>query len=167
MTAAYLINRTPFSILQHKTLYEVVHDYPTDYSMIWVFDCLGFTSILTKHRNKFQSRAKLCVFLGYPSGVTGYKVLNVSTKQIFISRDIVFHEEIFPFQIIVETNEILDHFPDIVLPSPRHLSLLIYLPRQNMFSLILTYRMMFTLLPRQVPCLHLTTFSLISHSYYT
>jgi hypothetical protein len=38
------------------------------------------------------------VFLGYPSGVKGYKLLDLHTSKLFISRDVVFHETIFPFK---------------------------------------------------------------------
>ena len=37
------------------------------------------------------------VFLGYPFGVKGYKLLNLFTKKIFISKDVIFHETLFPF----------------------------------------------------------------------
>uniref|UniRef100_A0A2N9GDP6 CCHC-type domain-containing protein n=1 Tax=Fagus sylvatica TaxID=28930 RepID=A0A2N9GDP6_FAGSY len=35
---------------------------------------------------------------GYPSGVKGYKLLDLTTHKVLISRDVVFHETIFPFQ---------------------------------------------------------------------
>ncbi|KAH0725954.1 hypothetical protein KY289_001947 [Solanum tuberosum] len=34
---------------------------------------------------------------GYPYGKKGYKVLNLKTKKISISRDVIFHEEYFPY----------------------------------------------------------------------
>lgn len=37
------------------------------------------------------------MFLGYPFGIKGYKLLNLSTNTVFVSRDVVFHEHIFPF----------------------------------------------------------------------
>lgn len=37
------------------------------------------------------------MFLGYPFGIKGYKLFDLSTNTIFVSRDVVFHEHIFPF----------------------------------------------------------------------
>lgn len=36
-------------------------------------------------------------FLGYPYGVKGFKVLNLAFKKIFVSRDVLFHETVFPY----------------------------------------------------------------------
>ena len=38
------------------------------------------------------------MFLGYPSTQKGYKLLNFVTNKVFVSRDVVFHEHIFPFR---------------------------------------------------------------------
>jgi len=37
--------------------------------------------------------------IGYPFNTKGYKVLDLATKRIHVSRDVLFHETIFPFVI--------------------------------------------------------------------
>jgi hypothetical protein len=37
------------------------------------------------------------VFLGYSSHHKGYKCFHPETGRIFVSRDVIFHEEVFPF----------------------------------------------------------------------
>ena len=43
-------------------------------------------------------RAIKGVFLGYPFQKKGFKILNLETMQVFLSRDVRFYETIFPFK---------------------------------------------------------------------
>ncbi|CAA7029149.1 unnamed protein product [Microthlaspi erraticum] len=97
LTAVFLINRLPTPLLKNKTPFEILHGKKMDYTGLRVFGCLAFCSTSSKNRTKFQPRARPCVFLGYPSGYKGYKLLDLETNKIHISRHVVFHEEIFPF----------------------------------------------------------------------
>lgn len=97
LTAAYLINRFPFSALNHKNPYEMLFKKPSSYAHFKVFGCLYFALNLPHNRHTFDARAKRCVFLGYPFDIKGYKVLDGGSNTSFISKDVVFHETIFPF----------------------------------------------------------------------
>ncbi|KAL4354578.1 hypothetical protein GQ457_06G014030 [Hibiscus cannabinus] len=69
-----------------------------------------------KTRDKFTERALPGVFLGYAPGVKGYKVYVLQSHTIMISRNVIFHEEIFPFHTIAAVDSLVDPFPATVLP---------------------------------------------------
>lgn len=98
LTAVFLINRLPTPLLKNKSPYQVLTTTQPNYKDLRVFGCLVYNSTSAKNRHKFQPRAKPCVFLGYPAGFKGYKLLDLETDTIVISRNVVFHEDIFPFQ---------------------------------------------------------------------
>ena len=70
---------------------------PPSFTHLRGFGCLCFISTLPHNRHKFTSRARRCVLLGYPYGIKGYKVLDLDSNSIHISRDIVFYENVYPF----------------------------------------------------------------------
>jgi hypothetical protein len=47
--------------------------------------------------HKFDFCSKRCVFLGYSLAHKGYKCLEVSSGRVYVSRDVIFEEQVFPF----------------------------------------------------------------------
>lgn len=110
MTAVFLINRLPTPVLENKTLFELLTTKAPDYQALRTFGCLCYVPTSTQNRNKFQPKAKACVFLGYPSGYKGYKLLDMESNSIS-----VFHEDFFPFLSSTLTEDTRPFFPH--LPS--------------------------------------------------
>ncbi|KAL8136585.1 hypothetical protein V2J09_002586 [Rumex salicifolius] len=49
-------------------------------------------------KDKFASKARRCVFLGYPHAQKAYKLLDIDTGRSLVSRDVSFHENNLPFK---------------------------------------------------------------------
>nr|XP_009802001.1 PREDICTED: uncharacterized protein LOC104247638 [Nicotiana sylvestris] len=69
------------------------------------------------YKDKLRSRMITCVFLGYLFSKKGYKLYNLETKQFFVSRDVVFHEEVFLFSSSSHVFQTPISFPPLSPPS--------------------------------------------------
>ena len=124
LSAVYLINRTPSRLLHHKTPYEILFGVLPDFDMIKVFGSLCFAHNQRSKGDKLASRSRRCVFVGYPSHKKGWKLFDLETHEIFVTRDVQFFENEFPFDThppLVSANtgvdgDFLDDLPQVIVP---------------------------------------------------
>jgi hypothetical protein len=60
----------------------------------------------------------MCVFLGHSSSHKGYKCLNVASTHVYVSRDVVFDEGVFPFSSLHPNSGAQLHSDILLLPPP-------------------------------------------------
>ncbi|KAI3790253.1 hypothetical protein L2E82_03169 [Cichorium intybus] len=78
-TACYLINMSPSIPLDKKTPIEVWSGSPANYSDLRIFGCPAYAHV---DNGKLEPRETKCIFLGYKSGVKGYKLWCPETKKV-------------------------------------------------------------------------------------
>lgn len=88
---------------------------PVDYEELKAFGCLAFASNPVHNSDKFIPRGVPSVFLGYPSTQKGFRLLNLINKEIFVSRDVIFNDAIFPFN--ANQNETYMHPLPVSVPA--------------------------------------------------
>lgn len=111
LTAGYLINRTPTKFLNGKTPFEILYNRPPPLDHIRVFGCVCYVHNQQHGGDKFESRSKNSLFLGYPFGQKGWRVYDSETEKISVSRDVLFCENEFHFPVSASDNELADLSP--------------------------------------------------------
>ncbi|KAJ0518828.1 putative RNA-directed DNA polymerase [Helianthus annuus] len=103
LTAVYLINRTPSSVLGGRSPYELIHGFKPSLFHLRVYGCLCFSTVLN-NKDKLSSHADKCVLIGYSNEKKGYKLWNLENKTVLFSRDVRFYESVFPFKLVSSEN---------------------------------------------------------------
>ena len=93
-TASVMMNALPSTILDGDTPYRKWHGYRFDIKRLKIFGCVAYAHIPhTTRRDKLQSRAVKCMFVGYPLDHSGYRLLNIVNRHVVNSKDVVFKVE--------------------------------------------------------------------------
>ena len=108
---SHQLNTTP--LLKGKTPFEVFFHKPPIYDHFLIFGYLCFASTHQHHLTKFDAKATHCLFLGYSYRQKGYRY-DLSIGKFFISRDVLFHENVFPFpSFIADSFLVLSSAPSL------------------------------------------------------
>jgi hypothetical protein len=97
LTATFLINLLPNKVLDFDTPTERLLNITSNYVALQMFGCACWPNLRPYNKRKLAFRSIHCVFLGYSPLHEGVKCLDVSQGRVYISRDVVFDENVFPF----------------------------------------------------------------------
>jgi len=93
-------------VLNDFSTHEMLYKTPPDFNQFKVFGSLCYVSTLSTNRSKFDPRASKCVF---KRETKGYILLNIQSREIFVSRDVFFFEHVFPYQKVEDTSNETDN----------------------------------------------------------
>ncbi|KAI5352875.1 hypothetical protein L3X38_005767 [Prunus dulcis] len=91
--AVYVLNRSPTKALDKKTSFEAYSGRKPGLKHLKVFGSVCYAHVPNPQRQKLDSTSNRCVFLGYGSCEKGYRLYDIATGKVIISRDVVFNEE--------------------------------------------------------------------------
>jgi hypothetical protein len=97
VTVVFLINRLPSRVIDQETPFFRLYGRHPDYNFLKTFGCACWPNMRPYNDRKLEFLSKRCVFLGYSHQHKGYKCLEHATGRVYISRDVIFDEHLFPF----------------------------------------------------------------------
>ena len=100
ITACYLINRMPSSVLHDQISHSILFPNQPPFCLPpRVFGCVCFVQIPTPGQDKLLAKATKCVFVDYYQLQRGYCCYSPNTHRYFIYVDVTFFENSFMFPI--------------------------------------------------------------------
>ena len=87
-------NRSPTKILDFNTPFEALLGFKPAINHLIVFGSKAFAHVPKEDRKKLDSNAIKFIFVGYYIEFKAYKLFNPSTRKVFVSIDVIFHEQV-------------------------------------------------------------------------
>jgi transposase InsO family protein len=80
-TTCYLVNRSPSSILDDKTLKEVWNGKKNSLTHLKVFGCDAYVHVPKENKSKLDKKDEKCIFIGYNDGLKVYNLWNPKLRR--------------------------------------------------------------------------------------
>ena len=110
ITAVYLLNRIPSSILNFISPWEKLYGHKQPLHALKTFGCAVYPYLRPYVSSKFDPKSSQGIFFGYPPQSKGYICLDVLIGRIYISCHCIFDESVFP-SFPISTAESSSNFP--------------------------------------------------------
>ncbi|MCO5591848.1 hypothetical protein L7F22_045841 [Adiantum nelumboides] len=94
--ANYVINRSGSKAIEGKVPEEIWNGKKPCITNLRVFGCKAYSFIPKQQRHKLEATSKQGVMVGYLELSAGYRIWGMKNKNVYVTRDVVFHEHVFP-----------------------------------------------------------------------
>jgi hypothetical protein len=94
MTTVYVQNRSPHQILKNMTLEEAFTRVKPEVGHFRIFGCPVYFHVPKEKRSKLDPSGRKGTFVGYSESSKAYWIYIPGQRQIEVSRDVIFEEEI-------------------------------------------------------------------------
>eukprot|EP00253_Pinus_taeda_P006200 PITA_06200 len=92
--ANYIQNRSPHRSIKNQTPFESWSGTKPEITHLRVFGSRAWARIPSENRQALDPQRIECIFVGYPDGVKGYRLLIPSTDKLIIKRSVKFEESL-------------------------------------------------------------------------
>ena len=86
----HIWNRSPTRVLKNKTPFEAWYNRKPSVSHLRVWGCTAYIHVQKDLRNNLGSHTQKCIFVGYPTGIKGWKFYDPETRKLILSNDAKF-----------------------------------------------------------------------------
>jgi hypothetical protein len=90
--AVFVLNRAPTKALENKTSYEAWYGRKPAIHFFRTFGCVAHVKATGSHMRKLDDRSTPMVLIGYEPRTKAYRLYNLVTNRVHVSRDVVFEE---------------------------------------------------------------------------
>ena len=91
-TTTYLTNKSSTKAVWNKTPKEAWVSIKPTVNHLQIFKCTTYMHVPKEKRQKLDNKSSKCIFLGYSEVSKAYKVYELKTKKLHMSRDVIFDE---------------------------------------------------------------------------
>jgi hypothetical protein len=92
--ATYIQNRSPYRSVKDKTPYEAWSGLKPEVTHFCIFSSRAWARIPSEKRKALDPQNTECIFVGYPDGVKGYILIDLSSDRLIIERSVQFEESV-------------------------------------------------------------------------
>jgi hypothetical protein len=90
--ASHIHNKSPHRYFKDQTPFEAWSRNKSKVTHFRIFGSRAWAHVPSEKRKALDPQSTACIFVGYPDGVKGYRLLDTSTERIIIERNVQFEE---------------------------------------------------------------------------